>query len=384
MSVDLRRTQKTICPREPVQMAVFLDVILKGDKEKKSFETWQGKAGASKNDKLEFTDFAFASDQGTFDDDGWFTANQDLRTTIDKELAIKTVYKQRPDKFSFDTKYKPDYGCVVSGGKSGAQGAAGDSGTAGSTGQEGQLAAPGNPGGPASDGQSGRSGGNGADGGDGPHLAIFATMVKTPFYDKLAAIRITGAVADFWLVPIDKTFTVLAQGGSGGDGGNGGSGGRGGRGGAGNPGARGGNGGKGGDGGSGGKGGKGGDVEVTFDAKFPELAQLLKVDVSGGKAGQAGGPGSGGDRGSGGGPIGQGAQGGSDGASGPAGSGGRAGSAGPDGRTSTKPGAVSDKFSGINGLTLLGDASAAAAPAATPDPKKGKAQSGGGAKKGKK
>ena len=70
MSVDLRRAQKTICPREPVQMAVFAKVTLEGEKEAKNVETWQGKAGVNKNDKMEFTDFAFHSEQGSFDQDG--------------------------------------------------------------------------------------------------------------------------------------------------------------------------------------------------------------------------------------------------------------------------------------------------------------------------
>jgi len=72
MSVGLRRAQKTICPREPVQMAVFAKVTLEGDKEAKDIETWQGKHGANRNDKMEFADFAFRSEQGNFDQDGWF------------------------------------------------------------------------------------------------------------------------------------------------------------------------------------------------------------------------------------------------------------------------------------------------------------------------
>ncbi|HEX3343969.1 MAG TPA: hypothetical protein VHS09_05320, partial [Polyangiaceae bacterium] len=39
MSVDIRKERKTICPREPVQMAVFVEAVLDGEKEKKSVET---------------------------------------------------------------------------------------------------------------------------------------------------------------------------------------------------------------------------------------------------------------------------------------------------------------------------------------------------------
>src|SRR5579859_3318395 len=35
MGVDIRKAQKTICPRERVQMAVFVDVVLEGEKEVK-------------------------------------------------------------------------------------------------------------------------------------------------------------------------------------------------------------------------------------------------------------------------------------------------------------------------------------------------------------
>src|SRR5580704_2025255 len=58
MSVDIRKERKTICPREQVQMAIFADVILDGDKDKKSFETWAGRGSVNKNDKMDFVDFA--------------------------------------------------------------------------------------------------------------------------------------------------------------------------------------------------------------------------------------------------------------------------------------------------------------------------------------
>ena len=52
----------------------------------------------------------------------------------DKEFEIKTVYKKRPDKFSFTTKYKPDYQCIKGGGKSGQAGTPGSSGPRGQRG----------------------------------------------------------------------------------------------------------------------------------------------------------------------------------------------------------------------------------------------------------
>ena len=219
MSVDLRRPQKTICPREPVQMAVFAKVTLEGEKQAKDIETWQGKHGANKNDKMEFADFAFHSEQGNFDEDGWFVPNPNLLATASKEFAIKSVFRQRPDKFTFATTYKPDYTCINQAGKAGSggqQGRPGQSGESGRAGSEGGQGGNGSPGGQSA---------NGSDGQPGPHLTAYATMVKTPFYDKLIAVRISGDFEDFVLVPEGQVFAVRAPGGSGGSGGRGGSGG---------------------------------------------------------------------------------------------------------------------------------------------------------------
>src|SRR5262245_6829754 len=98
MSVDLRRQNKTICPREPVQMAVFAEVVLDGDKNAKQVETWAGRDGVNKNDKLDFVDFAFHSEQGKFDQSGWFSPNPNLTATAGKEFSIKSVFRRRPDK----------------------------------------------------------------------------------------------------------------------------------------------------------------------------------------------------------------------------------------------------------------------------------------------
>ena len=98
MSVDIRKERKTICPREPVQMAVFVEAVLDGDKDKKNIETWAGKGSVNKNDKLDFVEFAFQSDLGAFDKEGWFAPNASLLASTDKEFEIKTVYKKQPDK----------------------------------------------------------------------------------------------------------------------------------------------------------------------------------------------------------------------------------------------------------------------------------------------
>src|SRR2546423_777309 len=55
MGVDIRKTQKTICPREPVQMAVFMEVKLKDEDKAQKLESWSGKGHlVNKNNKLSF------------------------------------------------------------------------------------------------------------------------------------------------------------------------------------------------------------------------------------------------------------------------------------------------------------------------------------------
>ena len=98
MSVDIRRQQKTICPRDNVQMAIFADVVLDGDKAAKPVETWQGKGSVNKNDKLDFVDFAFQSDQGTFDRTHmrWFTPESYARMFTQAGLRVETVKPLTP------------------------------------------------------------------------------------------------------------------------------------------------------------------------------------------------------------------------------------------------------------------------------------------------
>jgi hypothetical protein len=365
MSVDLRREQKTICPRSPVQMAVYAEVLFDGDKAAKQFETWAGRDGydrIDKNDKLEFSEFAFHSTHGRFDRDGWFVPNADLLATAGREFEIQTVYRRRPDQFTFTTSYKPDYGCIDGAGKSGSAGDSGQSGAAGEPGRDGALGSTTAAGGPGGDGASGSPGGAGSDGAPGPTLRAYATMVKTPFYDRLIAIRIEGDASDFLLVPEGKHVTLHASGGRGGDGGQGGHGGRGGAGGGGNPAGAGGRGGTGGVGGSGGSGGAGGAIELVYDTRFPELATLIALDVRGGRGGAGGTGGQGGERGRGGNgmtPPSSGGQSHPTTPSGPEGSAGQSGSSGTpghpgrDGRATKHAADVREKFAGADGVSVL-------------------------------
>jgi hypothetical protein len=353
MGVDIRKAQKTICPREDVQMAIFAEAVLEGDKEVKKFETWQGRGHVNKNDKIDFTEFAFQSDQGSFNDQGWFAPKANLLATVGKEYEIKSVYKRRPDKFSFTTTYKPDYLCIKGAGKEGPHGQEGHGGQGGQQGPSGSFGSSTSAGGNGRDGGSGGPGGNGTDGGSGPRVQLYVTMVKTAFYEKLVGARVTGDIDDFVLFPAEQAFALHANGGTGGPGGPGGHGGQGGSGGSGNPGGNGGNGGPGGNGGNGGNGGAGGTIDFVYDARFPELASIVHSDAAGGPAGEPGPAGSGGSGGGQGSGNGQGAQMGAVGQRGADGSGGAPGQKGADGRTTVHAGNVSSHFADLPGVTVL-------------------------------
>jgi hypothetical protein len=336
--------------------------VLEGDKAAKQVETWSGKGSVNKNDKLDFVDFAFHSEQGKFDQNGWFAPNPNLLATAGKEFEIKSVYRRRPDKFSFTTTYKPDYTCIKGAGGGASSGNPGNSGGQGNSGKEGQLGSTSRAGGNGGDGGNGTPGSNGGDGGQGPNLKVFATVVKTPFYDRLVAVSIEGDAADFLLVPEGQPITIRANGGSGGIGGAGGGGGPGGAGGGGNPAGGGGKGGSGAHGGNGGNGGPGGTIELVYDARFADLGSQIRLDVSGGGAGPGGHGGHAGGAGHGGNgmtPSGSSGQSppsvpsGPNGSEGSAGGSGTPGHAGPPGRASAKGGDVKEKFRGAPEITLL-------------------------------
>jgi hypothetical protein len=380
MDVGLRKQDPTICPREKIQMVVSADVLLKGDKQAKHLETYTGGAEANKNDKMEFSDFTFASNLGQIDKYGFLTPNQDVLASTDKQFEIVTAFKREPTKFAVTKQYKPSYECIKNAGTGGKPGDDGQDGSSGGAGQAGAYGGTDSVGGRGASGGPGNPGASGTDGGNGPNVVAFATIVKTPFYDKLVAIKVSGDVEDFVLVPVGQPVTIRANGGAGGAGGNGGNGGSGGSGGAGVAGGDGGNGGQGGQGGQGGRGGQGGGIELTFDVNHPELAQQIKLDASGGAAGEAGPQGNGGSGGSGG-SAGQGGTAGAQGTQGPNGAQGAAGTAGPNGHVNAHPGSVADKFTGLNGITLLDQPAAGAsddsAPVPPPKTKKSKKKSSG-------
>lgn len=358
MNVSVRRPDPTICPREQVQMAVFMTVVPEGGKEEKTFETWTGRGAANKNDRLDFGLFTFDSELGKFDRDGWFAPLENLAATAGHEFVVHATYVPSAAVFSSTYRFKPDYACITSAsavGPAGGPGGPGKDGAPGKVGEGGGVMSA------AGDGQDGLPGTPGADatpGGAGPKIHAVVGYVKTPFYEPLVAVRLTGAINDFLLLHPGHPFVLHANGGPGGAGGPGGTGGNGGAGGTGNPGGHGGAGGVGGTGGRGGNGGVGGAIDLVFDARFPDLASAVTLDVSGGPGGAGGKPGGAGAGGVGGKGVApantpytshDGIRGreGSDGVLGPVGHPGATGSA------SAHPGSVGDAFAGLTDITLL-------------------------------
>lgn len=357
MQIDLASGAATVCPRERVQMHVVVGAQLPSQAAPLLYETWRGSNGTRRNGMLDFRNFAFNSEQGRFDELGWFAPNPDVLATVDSGFAIGANLIHPSAQFARTAHYPPSYDCIAAVGAPGGGGAQGRDGGYGDSGHDGHD------GGHGGRGGYGRNGGDGEPGGggyDGPHLRAYATYVATGRYPKLLAVRVEGDLQDLVLAPAMRAFTVIAsggRGGAGGDGGNGGAGGAGGDGGRGSDdkdhpgyGGDGGDGGDGGYGAPGGHGGDGGEIELIYDRRFPELAELLRFDVSGGGGGNGGSAGSGGSGGDGGrGGLGKGR----DGRSGDYGSSGPVGPSGRPGLARMRAGDVSAQFRGLPGVKPL-------------------------------
>jgi hypothetical protein len=342
LEVGLRSQKLTICPGERVQIAVFADAHHreKADKAKR-LETWEGNPRTVvRTGKMGFEEFAFESPQGTIDPNGYLAANPNVWASVTSGFELRTVYRANPQKFTVVTAFRPDYSCMTQVGGVGPSGRSGPSGSSGATGRMGAIGSSDRAGGAGGDGGPGSGGGHGLPGGPGPTLTAYATLVSTPHYDYLVALKVEGDIQDVVLFEPRTGIVLGAAGGSGGMGGAGGSGGRGGSGGSGAPGGNGGGGGAGGSGGDGGPGGAGGQIHLIYDPDHPQLAEAIRLDVSGGPGGLPGSGGSGGAGGRGGSGREESPDGG-DGSDGPDGAGGRPGSAGPPGAAIAEPGDVS-------------------------------------------
>ncbi len=352
MKVDLRADDKRICPGQPVQMIAVADLKHKKRDKTKTVSTSEGER--QQINALEFSLFEFSSEQGTFNEFGVFSPNPNVLATAASGFKLDTKYLRDPAKFSFNNEYKPSYDCITRAGAFGPGGPSGSSGAMGSSGSSGSGGSSSDPGGSGGAGGPGGPGTDGGAGGPGLQITAYATVVKTPHYDHLVLVKITGGAEDVVLFDPQKSLQLSAGGGAGGSGGSGGSGGRGGSGSSGWPGGNGGAGGTGGNGGNGGPGGPGGQLTLVYDANFPELANVIVLDASGGPGGYAGSAGSGGDGGSKGSGNGEGAPDGAEGAKGPEGAGGQAGPSGPDGVAVAQAGNVDQFFGDLpEGITRL-------------------------------
>ncbi|MGH8080616.1 MAG: hypothetical protein ACREP7_08580, partial [Lysobacter sp.] len=356
MQTDIGPGVDTICPRERVQMHVSVTAQLPRQPAAANYETWSGGNGTRRNGMLDFRNFAFSSAQGQFDELGWFAPNPDVLATVDSGFAISTQLLHPTAQLAQSQHYPADYRCIIAAGAPGGPGARGSDGSSGYSGSDGRNGFDGQ------DGSHGNRGGDAAPGGNGfngPHLRMYATYASTARYPKLIAVRVLGDFADFVLAPADRPLTLVAVGGIGGSGGDGGIGGSGGDGGRGDGdkdragyGGDGGDGGDGGFGAPGGIGGDGGRIELIYDRRYPELAQLLRFDVSGGPpgaGGNGGNGGSGGGQGSGGG----GTRSGRDGHYGDSGGSGPDGIPGRPGQAELSAGEVSAYFRDLPGVRML-------------------------------
>ena len=219
--------------------------------------------------KMDLTEFAMEG-RGGIVDTGVFTASSDPFETL---LGFDVRATYRTDKTKVVEKhFEPVYSCITTVGSSGASGQEGEGGTPGQ-----------DPGG------AGGAAGSGTQGGVGPRVVAHVTIVRTPKHERVGLIQVSGDVDQLTLFDLTTGITVAARGGSGGDGGRGGDGGDGS-----DPAGA---GGPGGPGGIGGPGGDGGEAVVIVDDRYPELASIVGVDVSGGSPGGAGSGGNGGDGG---------------------------------------------------------------------------------------
>lgn len=354
MDVSLQGGARSICPRAPVQMSIVAEAKHKKRDKVKTMETWAGDPErAVRIGKMGFESFDFATEGGEVDENGYFHPSPDMLATAGG-YKIGTKYKEKPDSLTSDKAYVPTYDCVVAGGMSASSGQSGPGGATGESGASGDSGSSEKAGGPGGTGGAGGQGPNGGDGASGPSLTAYATLVSTEHHDSLVLLRIEGDTTDTLLFDPKSSFVLGARGGMGGAGGPGGSGGSGGRGGSGYLGGDGGAGGPGGSGGLGGNGGAGGKIEFFYDSRYPELANVVALDVAGGGGGNGGSTGSGGSAGSGGSGQGEGSQAGPAGAAGPSGVEGSTGSAGSDGLARAESMDTASVFADLpEGVTLL-------------------------------
>lgn len=348
MDVDFVGSPTALCPGDTLQLSIVAELRHRERDKTRTAQTYEGnRPGLGGRGKLGFDAFTVLSSQGVVGEHGWFATNPDPFASLDG-FTIE-VQHRGAEPLTQTLAYKPRYDCVRQGGGAGVSGSAGMPGAEGGAGDRGSYGGSSSDGGAGGDGAGGGSGSAGTAGGAGPSLVAWATVVQTRHHPHLVLLEFQGDVTGRVMFDSRDTFVLTAAGGPGGRGGNGGDGGDGGDGGGGAQGGPGGNGGPGGAGAMGGSGGAGGRITLHIDERFPELAQHIRLDVSGGAGGFGGVGGQGGRAGRGGHASAEGASDarapdGSEGAAGPDGA---SGPDGPPGTADVLVGSVDDRFGSL-------------------------------------
>lgn len=266
LSLTAKPAKSRICPGTEVFMELKAEATeLKGSKTV-TLETAAVNASAEDSrGKMDPTEFVMAARGGSIHDGIFTSPPQPFATLLG--FDVKATYRLDTSK-QVVQHFAPDYSCFRG---AGLPGRAGNSGSSGSRGSSG--------------GGAGGAGGPGGTGSPGPDVIAVVTIVQTPLYERVGLVHVS-PTDKLTLFDLDTGLSVTARGGHGGPGGSGGTGGEGSR--------PQGMGGPGGPGGIGGAGGPGGQVLLILDERYPELADSIGIDVSGGRPGGAGRGGRGG------------------------------------------------------------------------------------------
>ncbi len=328
LSLATEPAKSSLCPGAEIFVHLKAEALeLKGSKTV-TLETAALNASAEDSrGKMDPTEFVMAARGGSITD-GVFASNPEIFATL-LGFDIRATYRLDTSK-EVVQHFTPDYSCFRVAGLPGPEGNSGSSGSQGS-----------------SSGGAGSMGGPGGAGGPGPEVIAVVTIVQTPLYERVGLVHIS-PTDKLTLFDLDTGLTVTARGGRGGRGGHGGRGGEGSK--------PQGSGGPGGSGGIGASGGPGGRLLLVLDERYPELADIVGIDVAGGSPGNAGMGGSGGS----GSPAYNACSGcpltpaGAKGPGGPSGSPGNI--SGPEGNAETRHENVKEHFTGLpEGIRLLDD-----------------------------
>lgn len=260
VSLATKPVTKTLCPGANVNVQVLVEAVELKNSKTSTLETAALDASAEDSrGKMDPTEFSMAARGGSIAD-GVFTSNPEPFATL-LGFDIRATYRLDTSK-EVVQHFAPDYSCFRVVGLPGPSGLSGSSGAQGS-----------------STGGTGGMGGPGSTGGPGPDVIAVITIVQTPLYERVGLVHIS-PTEELTLFDLDTGLTVTARGGQGGSGGSGGRGGEGLK--------PQGSGGPGGVGGPGGPGGPGGRVLLVLDERYPELADVVGIDISGGRPGSRG------------------------------------------------------------------------------------------------